>query len=332
MCLQVSVLPPICLFTVQCVTFLCLGSRSTWRNCVRSVYWTSMNVSRSELDSEERRFVLPNPRALLGPPPSIFWPTSKPFLNLYLSVVSVAGGQRWLRQSGVQRGGRVKEEEDWGCQGEVWYSSPRVTTAVWQKHTNNTVPVLLCSLSTVVTEYCSHWVLWSLSTLVTEYSLCHVIQAQANARAAVLKEQLEKKRREAYEREKKAWEEHVRSFHSLSSSVQTGWLSTGWDWEVLGDRRYLSDESSVHALLHLCVLAACSSRVEGWHDCSHTCSSSCLLLVRESSSSDRDCGNSCSVHSTQTLHPRHIHDCCPEERGSGQCPCPFSLHPVVFSF
>lgn len=36
-----------------------------------------------------------------------------------------------------------------------------------------------------------------------------VWQAQANARAAVLKEQLEKKRREAYEREKKAWEEHV---------------------------------------------------------------------------------------------------------------------------
>ncbi|XP_072450624.1 serine/threonine-protein kinase Nek1 isoform X8 [Chiloscyllium punctatum] len=33
--------------------------------------------------------------------------------------------------------------------------------------------------------------------------------AQANTRAAVLKEQLEKKRREAYEREKKAWEEHL---------------------------------------------------------------------------------------------------------------------------
>ncbi|XP_016886804.1 serine/threonine-protein kinase Nek1 isoform X2 [Cynoglossus semilaevis] len=35
------------------------------------------------------------------------------------------------------------------------------------------------------------------------------VKAQANARAAVLKEQLEKKRREAYEREKKAWEEHL---------------------------------------------------------------------------------------------------------------------------
>nr|XP_033798097.1 serine/threonine-protein kinase Nek1 isoform X2 [Geotrypetes seraphini] len=35
------------------------------------------------------------------------------------------------------------------------------------------------------------------------------LRAQANARAAVLKEQLERKRREAYEREKKAWEEHL---------------------------------------------------------------------------------------------------------------------------
>uniref|UniRef100_A0A8C3U1Q6 non-specific serine/threonine protein kinase n=1 Tax=Catharus ustulatus TaxID=91951 RepID=A0A8C3U1Q6_CATUS len=33
-------------------------------------------------------------------------------------------------------------------------------------------------------------------------------KAQAHARAAVLKEQLERKRKEAYEREKKAWEEH----------------------------------------------------------------------------------------------------------------------------
>uniref|UniRef100_A0A4W6E4W1 non-specific serine/threonine protein kinase n=1 Tax=Lates calcarifer TaxID=8187 RepID=A0A4W6E4W1_LATCA len=38
------------------------------------------------------------------------------------------------------------------------------------------------------------------------------LKAQANARAAVLKEQLEKKRREAYEREKRAWEDHVSSF------------------------------------------------------------------------------------------------------------------------
>uniref|UniRef100_A0A5F8G9A2 non-specific serine/threonine protein kinase n=1 Tax=Monodelphis domestica TaxID=13616 RepID=A0A5F8G9A2_MONDO len=36
------------------------------------------------------------------------------------------------------------------------------------------------------------------------------LKAQANARAAVLKEQLERKRKEAYEREKQAWEEHVR--------------------------------------------------------------------------------------------------------------------------
>ncbi|XP_034386897.1 serine/threonine-protein kinase Nek1 isoform X13 [Cyclopterus lumpus] len=35
------------------------------------------------------------------------------------------------------------------------------------------------------------------------------LKAQANARAAVLKEQLEKKRREAQEREKRAWEDHV---------------------------------------------------------------------------------------------------------------------------
>ncbi|KAM7168129.1 serine/threonine-protein kinase Nek1 isoform 2-T2 [Macrochelys suwanniensis] len=35
------------------------------------------------------------------------------------------------------------------------------------------------------------------------------LKAQANARAAVLKEQLERKRKEAYEREKKAWEEHL---------------------------------------------------------------------------------------------------------------------------
>ncbi|XP_012580246.1 PREDICTED: serine/threonine-protein kinase Nek1 [Condylura cristata] len=35
------------------------------------------------------------------------------------------------------------------------------------------------------------------------------LKAQANARAAVLKEQLERKRKEAYEREKKIWEEHL---------------------------------------------------------------------------------------------------------------------------
>ncbi|XP_036438240.1 serine/threonine-protein kinase Nek1 isoform X2 [Colossoma macropomum] len=36
-----------------------------------------------------------------------------------------------------------------------------------------------------------------------------VLKAQSKARAAVLKEQLEKKRREAYEREKRAWEDHL---------------------------------------------------------------------------------------------------------------------------
>uniref|UniRef100_A0A8C6HXS3 non-specific serine/threonine protein kinase n=1 Tax=Mus spicilegus TaxID=10103 RepID=A0A8C6HXS3_MUSSI len=35
------------------------------------------------------------------------------------------------------------------------------------------------------------------------------LKAQTNARAAVLKEQLEQKRKEAYEREKKVWEEHL---------------------------------------------------------------------------------------------------------------------------
>uniref|UniRef100_A0A669P3W7 non-specific serine/threonine protein kinase n=1 Tax=Phasianus colchicus TaxID=9054 RepID=A0A669P3W7_PHACC len=43
-------------------------------------------------------------------------------------------------------------------------------------------------------------------------------KAQANARAAVLKEQLERKRKEAYEREKRAWEEHVR--HSPVHGIQ----------------------------------------------------------------------------------------------------------------
>lgn len=42
-------------------------------------------------------------------------------------------------------------------------------------------------------------------------------QVQANARAAVLKEQLERKRKEAYEREKRAWEEHVRNVKLLAS-------------------------------------------------------------------------------------------------------------------
>ncbi|XP_027693123.1 serine/threonine-protein kinase Nek1 isoform X3 [Vombatus ursinus] len=36
-----------------------------------------------------------------------------------------------------------------------------------------------------------------------------ILKAQANTRAVVLKEQLERKRKEAYEREKRAWEEHL---------------------------------------------------------------------------------------------------------------------------
>ncbi|XP_048186318.1 serine/threonine-protein kinase Nek1 isoform X4 [Perognathus longimembris pacificus] len=44
-------------------------------------------------------------------------------------------------------------------------------------------------------------------------------KAQTNARAAVLKEQLERKRKEAYEREKKMWEEHLVAKGIKSSDV-----------------------------------------------------------------------------------------------------------------
>lgn len=40
-------------------------------------------------------------------------------------------------------------------------------------------------------------------------------QAQTNARVAVLKEQLERKRKEAYEREKRVWEEQVRLLYLI---------------------------------------------------------------------------------------------------------------------
>ncbi|XP_024424722.2 serine/threonine-protein kinase Nek1 isoform X3 [Desmodus rotundus] len=46
-----------------------------------------------------------------------------------------------------------------------------------------------------------------------------VFKAQASARAAVLKEQLERKRKEAYEREKKVWEEHLVSKGVKGSDV-----------------------------------------------------------------------------------------------------------------
>ncbi|GAB1293181.1 Nek1 protein [Apodemus speciosus] len=43
----------------------------------------------------------------------------------------------------------------------------------------------------------------------TRFKKMESLKAQTNARAAVLKEQLERKRKEAYEREKKVWEEHL---------------------------------------------------------------------------------------------------------------------------
>ncbi|XP_037626465.1 serine/threonine-protein kinase Nek1 isoform X2 [Sebastes umbrosus] len=48
------------------------------------------------------------------------------------------------------------------------------------------------------------------------------LKAQANARAAVLKEQLEKKRKEAYEREKRVWEDHL-----AARGVKVGVMAPG---------------------------------------------------------------------------------------------------------
>ncbi|KAM8874333.1 serine/threonine-protein kinase Nek1 isoform 2-T4 [Spinachia spinachia] len=48
------------------------------------------------------------------------------------------------------------------------------------------------------------------------------LKAQANARAAVLKEQLEKKRKEAQEREKKAWEDHLAARGMKVGAVAAG--------------------------------------------------------------------------------------------------------------
>ncbi|KAM9385320.1 serine/threonine-protein kinase Nek1 [Pholidichthys leucotaenia] len=53
-------------------------------------------------------------------------------------------------------------------------------------------------------------------------------KAQANARAAVLKEQLEKKRREAYEREKRAWEDHLVA-RDLKVGMAAGGVSSSSD-------------------------------------------------------------------------------------------------------
>ncbi|KAI6069723.1 Serine/threonine-protein kinase Nek1 isoform X7 [Aix galericulata] len=52
-------------------------------------------------------------------------------------------------------------------------------------------------------------------------------KAQANARAAVLKEQLEQKRKEAYEREKRAWEEHLIAKGVKSPNVPSHVGATG---------------------------------------------------------------------------------------------------------
>ncbi|XP_008577196.1 PREDICTED: serine/threonine-protein kinase Nek1-like, partial [Galeopterus variegatus] len=46
------------------------------------------------------------------------------------------------------------------------------------------------------------------------------LKAPTNARAAVLKEQLERKRKEAYEREKKVWEEHDRSLTDVQENSE----------------------------------------------------------------------------------------------------------------
>ncbi|XP_041695076.1 serine/threonine-protein kinase Nek1 isoform X3 [Coregonus clupeaformis] len=53
------------------------------------------------------------------------------------------------------------------------------------------------------------------------------LKAQAQSRAAVLKEQLEKKRREAYEREKRAWEDHL-----AARGVKIGMVAGGVAVEV----------------------------------------------------------------------------------------------------
>ncbi|XP_054590851.2 serine/threonine-protein kinase Nek1 isoform X1 [Nothobranchius furzeri] len=46
-----------------------------------------------------------------------------------------------------------------------------------------------------------------------------VLKAQANTRAAVLKEQLEKKRREAFEREKRAWDDHLAAARGVKLGI-----------------------------------------------------------------------------------------------------------------
>ncbi|XP_061883932.1 serine/threonine-protein kinase Nek1 isoform X3 [Entelurus aequoreus] len=55
------------------------------------------------------------------------------------------------------------------------------------------------------------------------------LKAQANVRAALLKEQLEKKRREAHEREKKAWDEHIAAREGDVSMAAGDMASAGAD-------------------------------------------------------------------------------------------------------
>ncbi|XP_060040286.1 serine/threonine-protein kinase Nek1 isoform X2 [Erinaceus europaeus] len=50
-----------------------------------------------------------------------------------------------------------------------------------------------------------------------------IFKAQANTRAAILKEQLERKRKEAYERENKVWEEHLVAKGVKNSDVPPPW-------------------------------------------------------------------------------------------------------------
>ncbi|XP_054846378.1 serine/threonine-protein kinase Nek1 isoform X1 [Eublepharis macularius] len=70
------------------------------------------------------------------------------------------------------------------------------------------------------------------------------LKAQANARAAVLKEQLERKRKEAYEREKRAWEEHLVA-KGIKNPVGAAELSpTHGKQEVGGSPTRLSKPSS----------------------------------------------------------------------------------------
>ncbi|XP_053514418.1 serine/threonine-protein kinase Nek1 isoform X2 [Artibeus jamaicensis] len=68
-----------------------------------------------------------------------------------------------------------------------------------------------------------------------------VFKAQASARAAVLKEQLERKRKEAYEREKKVWEEHPEAGGSPSKHQMRSVISVTSALKEVGMDRSLTD-------------------------------------------------------------------------------------------